>query len=103
MEIVLRAMAEIFEVLDIEVVHGESHAEIFAANSHALSPLSAAAHDHRRRGRRVGPAEIGADLDIPHLAAATLAVIISMLAFAVGADRAGIIGVVAQLPGVFDD
>src|ERR1700719_228803 len=103
MEIVLRAMAEIFEVLDIEVVHGESHAEIFAANSHALSPLSAAPHDHRRRGRRVGPAEIGADLDIPHLTAAALAIIVGMLAFAVGADRTGIIRVMAQLAGVLDD
>jgi hypothetical protein len=38
MEIVLRAMAEIFEVLDVEIVHGERHAEIFAANSHFVSP-----------------------------------------------------------------
>ena len=38
MEIVLRAMAEIFEVLDIEIIDSERHAEIFAANCHVLSP-----------------------------------------------------------------
>src|SRR5271169_757918 len=103
MEIVLRAMAEIFEVLDIKIIDGECRAEIFAANSHDLSPLSAAAHDHRRGGRRIGPAEIGADLDVLYLAAAAFPIVVSMLALAVGADRAGIIGVVAQLAGVLDD
>src|SRR5712692_3000064 len=68
-----------------------------------LSPFpSAAPHDHRRAGRRVGPAEIGADLDIPDLAAAAFLVVVGMLPLAVGADRAGIVRVVAQLPGVFD-
>src|SRR5712692_10005813 len=69
-----------------------------------LSPLfSAAPHDHRRPGRWVGPAEIGADLDIPDLAAAALLVIVGVPALAVRADRTGIIDVVAQLPGVLDD
>ena len=65
--------------------------------------LPAAAHDHRRRGRRIGPAEIGADFDILDLAAAAFAVVVGVLALAVGADRAGIVGVVAQLAGVLDD
>src|SRR2546425_4731611 len=69
-----------------------------------MSPLrSAAPHDHRRPGRWVGPAEIGADFDIPDLAAAAFLVIIGVPALTVGADRAGIIGVMAQLPGVLDD
>src|SRR5689334_16008980 len=38
MEIVLRAMTEIFEVLDIEIIDSERHAEIFAANSHFVPP-----------------------------------------------------------------
>ena len=38
MKIVLGAMAEIFEVLDIEIVDSESHAQIFGANRHCLSP-----------------------------------------------------------------
>src|SRR6266581_4194055 len=69
-----------------------------------MSPLrSAAPHDHRRPGRRVGPAEIGADFDIPDLAATAFLVIVGVPALAVGADRAGIVGVMAQLPGVLDD
>src|SRR6202795_5418346 len=113
MKIVLRAMAEIFEVLDVEIVDREPHAQIFGANSHFVllqtfpssfprkrresgnpgprepdAPLdprlrggdetgsSAAPHDHRRGGRRVGPAEIGADLDVLPLAAAAFAAII---------------------------
>src|SRR5262249_26499534 len=58
------------------------------------------AHDHRRRGRRVGPAEIGADLDVLDLAAAAFLVVVGVLPFAVGADWAGIVGVVAELPRV---
>src|SRR5712672_2552401 len=34
MKIVLRAMAEIFEVLDVEIVDREPHTQIFGANSH---------------------------------------------------------------------
>src|SRR5712692_1820028 len=68
-----------------------------------VSLFSTAPHHHRRGGRRVGPAEIGADLHIPDLAAAALLVIVGVLAFAVRADRTGIIDIVAQLPGVLDD
>src|SRR6516164_2487934 len=68
-----------------------------------FSVRSAAPHDHRRGGRRVGPAKIGADLDVPDLTASAFAVIVGVLALAVGADRAGIIGVVTQLSGVLDD
>ena len=38
MEVVLGAMAEIFQVLDVEIVDSEPHAQIFGANSHDLSP-----------------------------------------------------------------
>src|SRR5260370_26790376 len=34
MKIVLRAMAEIFDVLDVEIVDREPHTQIFGANSH---------------------------------------------------------------------
>src|SRR5207248_9340382 len=57
-----------------------------------------APHDHRRRRRRIGPAEIGADFDILDLAAAALAVVVGVLALAVRPDRAGIIDIAAQLP-----
>src|SRR5260370_34695040 len=68
-----------------------------------LSPFpSVAPHDHRRARRRVGRAEIGAALDIPDLAAAAFLVIVGVRSLAVGADRAGIVDVVAQLPGVLD-
>src|SRR5207237_10300742 len=69
----------------------------------AASTLPAFAHDHRRRGRRVSPTEIGADLDILDLPTAALAVIVGVLPLAVRADRAGIVDIVAQLPGVLDD
>src|SRR5208282_1177582 len=39
---------------------------------------------------------------IPDLATAAFLVIVGVLALAVGPDRTGIIGVVPQLPGVFD-
>src|ERR1700730_17149602 len=44
MEIVLRAMTEIFEVLDIEIIDSERHAEIFAANSHFVPPSTFPRH-----------------------------------------------------------
>src|SRR2546423_15489428 len=44
-----------------------------------VAPLPALAHHHRRRGRRVGPTEIGADLDILDLPTAALAVIVGVL------------------------
>src|SRR5215469_585574 len=65
--------------------------------------LSTAPHDHRGGGRRVGPAEICAHLDIPYLAAAALAVVESVLTLAIGPDGARIIGIVPQLTGVLDD
>jgi hypothetical protein len=39
-KIVLRAMAEIFEVLDIEIVDRQTHAHIFTANWHLIGPCS---------------------------------------------------------------
>src|SRR5437868_13691102 len=65
--------------------------------------FSAAPHDHRRPRRWVGPAKIGADLDILDLAAAAFLVVVGVLALAVRPDRAGIVDVMAQLPGVLDD
>ena len=50
MKIVLGAVAEIFEVLDIEIVDGEPHAHVFAANWHFLSPLTAFCRHSRERG-----------------------------------------------------
>src|ERR1700730_3141825 len=44
MEIVLRAMTEIFEVLDIEIIDSERHGEIFAANSHFVPPSTFPRH-----------------------------------------------------------
>ena len=38
MEVVFGAMAKIFEVFDVEIIEGERHAEIFAADSHFVSP-----------------------------------------------------------------
>src|SRR6266849_4920198 len=38
MKVVLSAVTEILGVLDIEIVDGERHAQIFAANSHFVSP-----------------------------------------------------------------
>ncbi len=38
MEIVIGAVPEIFEVLNVEIVESEPHAQIFGANSHACSP-----------------------------------------------------------------
>ena len=103
MEIVRRAVLEIFEVLDIEIVDVERHAEICRRESPCLfsSPQPRRMTiDEPVAG--IGPAEIGADLDIPDLAAAALAVVVGVLALAVGADRAGIVGVVAQLADVLD-
>jgi hypothetical protein len=39
-KIVLRAMAEIFEVLDVEIVDRQTHAHIFTANWHLIGPCS---------------------------------------------------------------
>src|SRR5689334_1299707 len=46
-EIVLRAMTKIFEVLDIEIIDSERHAEIFAANSHFFSPSTFLRHSRK--------------------------------------------------------
>src|SRR6516165_5298850 len=53
MEVVLRAMAEIFEVLDVEVVDSEPHAQIFGANSHLISP--SILFRHSRESGNPGP------------------------------------------------
>src|ERR1700730_13599637 len=63
---------------------------------------SAAPHHHGRAGARHPPAEIGGDLGLPRLAAAALAIVVAVAALAVAADRAGIVGVVAQLPHILD-
>src|ERR1700722_6477546 len=64
--------------------------------------LPTLAHDHRRRGGRVGPAEIGADLHVFDLAAAAFLVVEIVLSLAVWPHRAGIVDIVAQLAGILD-
>ena len=50
----------------------------------------------------IGPAQVGGDLAVLHLAAAALAVVVGVLALAVGPDGAGVVDVVAQLAHVLD-
>src|SRR6516225_10662321 len=59
-------------------------------------------HDHGRSRARHRPAEIGAHLAVSNLTAATLPVVVGVLAPAVGANRAAVVDIVAQLADVFD-
>src|SRR5258708_22664017 len=59
-------------------------------------------HHHGRAGTRHRPAEIGGDLGLLHLAAATFAIVVAVIPHAVSTDRAGIVGVVAELPDILD-
>ena len=52
--------------------------------------------------QRIGPAEIGGDLDILHLTATTLAIIVGVLALAIRPDRTAIVRIVAELADVLD-
>src|SRR6185295_13283972 len=66
-----------------------------------LWPL-AAPHDHGRARAGIGPAQVGRHLAVLDLAAAALAIVVGVLALAVRPDRAGIVGVVPELPHVLD-
>src|ERR1043166_9748945 len=65
-------------------------------------PPSPAPHHHGRSRAGHGPAEVGGDFDVLRLAAAALAIVISVAPLAVGADRARVVGIVAQLAHVLD-
>src|SRR5262245_42637008 len=65
-------------------------------------PLSAL-QNHGRTGAGHRPAQIRTQLSILHLAASTLAVVIGVLALAVGPERTGVVHVTAQLAHVLDD
>src|SRR5258705_4478767 len=62
-----------------------------------------ALHNHGRTGAGHRPAQIRTQLSILHLAASTLAVIIGVLALAVGSNGTGIVHVAAQLAHVLND
>src|SRR6185437_9888183 len=60
----------------------------------------AAPHHHRRSRAGHGPAEIGRQLGVPHLAATALAMVIGVLAPAIGPDRTAVVRIVAKLADV---
>src|SRR5512140_3631431 len=64
--------------------------------------FSPPSHDHGRSCAGHRPAEIGRDLGVFHLAAAALAIVVSMPAPAIGPDRTAIVGIVAELADVLD-
>src|ERR1700733_9751404 len=64
---------------------------------------SAPSHHHGRPGHWVGPAEIGGDLDVSHLAAAAFTIVVAVLALAVRSHRARVIDVMPKLSDIFDD
>src|SRR5215470_10479462 len=70
-----------------------------SSRRHALPAL----HHHGRPSAGHRPAQIRTQLRILYLAASTFPVVIGVLAFAVGADRTGIVHVAAQLAHVLDD
>src|SRR5215469_17383328 len=59
-------------------------------------------HHHRRSRAGHRPAEIGRYLGVPHLAATALAIIVGVLAPAVGPDWTAIVRIVAKLADVLD-
>ena len=151
-EVVCGAMLEIRQVLVVQIIDAERHAQIVSADRH-LSPFLfvlrglripgnsprtaanfsnptlgrdergqarpsrpgslfdrviqtyggsafghhalAAPHDHGRSGHRIGPAKVRRHLDVAHLPAASLAIIVGVLALAIRPDRTGIIHVMA--------
>src|SRR5262245_18015837 len=101
MKILRGAMLEIGKVLAIELIDIERHAQIVGLDRHWSSP-SISPHYHGRARARHGPAEIGGDFALLHLATAALAVVVGVPALAVRSDRTGIIDIVAQLSHVLD-
>src|SRR4051794_5140417 len=67
-----------------------------------IVPPLTAPHDHGRAGAGIGPAQVGRQLGVLDLPAATLAIVVGVLSLAVGPDRTRIVGVVAQLAHVLD-
>src|SRR5215469_17932933 len=59
-------------------------------------------HHYRRSRAGHRPAEIGRYLGVPHLAATALAIIVGVLAPAVGPDRTAVVRIVAELADVLD-
>src|SRR5882757_8878442 len=73
--------------------HVRSHT---ASVDHMLPPP----HHHCRSRAGHRPAEIGCYLCVLHLAATTLAIVVGMLAPAIGPDRTAIVRIVAELADV---
>ena len=92
-----RAVLEEGEVLVVEVVELKRHAEICRLDSHGSLVFRSCPQPRRMTmaepGAGIGPAQVRRHLAVLHLAAAALAVVVGVLALAVGPDRAGVVHV----------